>query len=52
MASNVDPTFPQDDEQVDKGDFRAQMTIINAEITALQQKVTLAWQMAMGVVSL
>ena len=42
MASAVDATFPADNTKVSKATFRAQMLIIKNEITALQQRTSVA----------
>ncbi len=42
MASAVDSTFPADNTKVSKATFRAQMLIIKNEITALQQRTSVA----------
>ena len=52
MASAVDVTFPSDDVEVSKGDFRAQMLIISSEISALQKQVGLPGKIAFGTISL
>lgn len=46
MASAVDTTFPADSVKVSKSEFRAQMTIINDEITALQKQIAAAGKQA------
>jgi len=52
MASAVDTSFPPEDEQVSKGDFRAQMLIISNEITALQRDTDLPNKIAFGDVAI
>ena len=42
MASAVDATFPADNTKVSKATFRAQMLTIKNEITALQQRTSVA----------
>jgi ABC-type thiamine transport system substrate-binding protein len=42
MASAVDATFPADNTKVSKATFRAQMLIIKNEISALQQRTSVA----------
>ena len=42
MASAVDTTFPTDNVKVSKATMRAQALIINNEITALQQRTSVA----------
>lgn len=42
MASAVDATFPADNTKVSKATFRAQMLTIKDEISALQQRTSVA----------
>ena len=42
MASAVDTTFPADNVKVSKATMRAQLLIISNEITALQQRTSVA----------
>ena len=42
MARAVDATFPADNTKVSKATFRAQMLTIKDEITALQQRTSVA----------
>ena len=42
MASAVDSTFPADNVKVSKATMRAQMLVIKNEITALQQRTSVA----------
>lgn len=42
MTSQVNTAFPADNVKVSKADFRAQMLIISNEITALQQRTSVA----------
>ncbi len=51
MASEVDTTLPANNVKASKADFRAQFLVISNEIEALQQKVTLAWKIADGTLS-
>lgn len=46
MASQVDNTFPVDNIKPSKGDFRAILTVIKNEITALQAKIALPGTLA------
>jgi hypothetical protein len=51
-ASQVDTTFPADNEKVDKADFRAQMVIIQSELTDTLRKTSLAWKISIGDISI
>ena len=51
MASNDDTTLPADNVKVSKAKFRAQFLVISNEIEDLQQKVSLAWKIADGTLS-
>ena len=42
MASAVDATFPADNVKVSKATMRAQMLVIKNELTALQQRTSVA----------
>lgn len=42
MTSAVDITFPVDNVEVSKADFRAQMLVIRDEISALQDRTDVA----------
>lgn len=42
MTSNVDYTFPADDEKASKSEFRAILLVIYNEITALQNRISSA----------
>ncbi len=42
MASTVDVTFPADNVKVSKATMRAQLLIISNEISALQQRTSVA----------
>ena len=42
MTSTVDSTLPADNAKASKSDFRAQFLIIKNEITALQQRTSVA----------
>ena len=46
MASAVDTTFPADNVKVSKATMRAQLLIISNEITALQQRTSVAGALA------
>lgn len=46
MASQVDATFPADNVKVSKSEMRDQFRTIRDEITDLQRKTGLAWQIA------
>ena len=52
MASDINTSFPPDNEQVSKTTMREQYVIIKDEIEDLQHKTSLAWQIATGVVVL
>jgi len=42
MTSDVNTAFPADNVKVSKSTFRAQMVILSNEITALQQRTSVA----------
>lgn len=46
MSSQIDPTVIRDDQKVQKSDLREQLQIAADEISALQVKVSVAYQMA------
>ena len=48
MASTIDPTVPADNTQVAKADLRANFLAAYNEITDLQRKIRLAYQIAFG----
>ena len=48
MASTVDPTVPADNTQVAKADLRANFLAAYTEITELQRKTRLPYQIAFG----
>jgi hypothetical protein len=52
MASNIDETFPRDNEQVQKSEMRANFAAAKEEIEALQAKTSLPVQIAFGILSL
>jgi len=52
MTSAVDITFPVDNVEVSKADFRAQMLIIRDEISALQKATDIPDDIAYGQLSL
>ena len=51
MASAVDSTLPPDNVKASKADFRAQFLTIKTELTAQQNKTSLAWKIADGTIS-
>ena len=51
MASDVDATFPADNEKVSKATMRAQFLVIKNELEDLQSKVRLPWKIARGELS-
>lgn len=51
MASSVDATLPADGVKASKADFRAQFLTIKTELEALQQKNSIAGQLAYGTLS-
>jgi hypothetical protein len=48
MSSNVDTTFPADNEKVSKASWRAQQLVIKTELEELQRKTRLPWLIARG----
>ena len=48
MASEVDATFPSDDEKVDKAQMRQQFLVIKNELSELQRMTRLPWLIATG----
>lgn len=52
MTSNIDTTFPPDDERVSKSEMRAQFATIKTEIDDLQRLNSVAWQIAIGILDL
>lgn len=52
MASQVDATVPADNVKVDKALLRENFATIKDEMTTQQRRTGLAWQMAIGDISL
>ena len=51
MASEVDATVPEDNVKADKALLRENFRIISEEITELQSRVSMAWKIARGELS-
>jgi hypothetical protein len=49
MASQVDATVPADNVKADKALFRQNFLTIKNEMSAVQRRTGLAWQIAMNV---
>lgn len=52
MASNIDPTKPQDGVPAVKSELRANLQHAKDEIEELQRQTRLAWLLALGVQSI
>lgn len=50
--SDVDDTFPPNNEKVSKADMREQFGVIKAELEVLEAETSLAYRMLSGLVSI
>lgn len=50
--SDVDDTFPPNNEKVSKADMREQFGVIKSELEELESKTSLAWLMLSGQVAI
>lgn len=52
MASQIDPTFPPDNQRVEKSQMRQQLAYAKQEIEKLQKQTALPWLLALGIQTL
>lgn len=50
--SNVDPTFPPDNQRVEKAKMRQQFATIKSETETQIKKTSVPWQIALSILSL